>query len=67
MKFDIGGPGEVSGVGYGGDALGPFTAGADGIIEVPDDFQEAIALLDSAAGVSRVLTPDPKPPKRKET
>ena len=66
MRFKIDGPGEVGGVGTDGDQLGPFTANASGVIEVPDDFQEAIVLLSSAAGVSRVKEPEPKPPRKKD-
>jgi hypothetical protein len=55
----VGGKGEVSGVGVGGDVIGPFKTNKDGVIEVPDDFLEAIRVLDNAAGVVPVDDPDP--------
>ena len=66
MKFTLGGPGEVSCVGDGGEALGQFVADEAGVIEVPDDFQEAIRELSKAKGVSVIKDPKPEPPKRKK-
>ena len=61
MKFQIDGPGEVGCVGDDGEVIGPFRADKDGVIEVPDDFQEATRALSQAAGVRRYRAP--KPPK----
>lgn len=63
-KFKLdNGPGQVGAVGDNGDVLGPFVSDAAGIIEVPDDFQEATRALKAAAGVRPYSEPKPKPPK----
>lgn len=50
---------EVSGVDHDGSVIGPFTFDADGLCEVPDDYQGAVVLLSNAAGVEAV-TEDPE-------
>lgn len=51
----------VSGVGEGGERLPPFIADAKGVIEVPDDFQEAITCLLGARDIEPYVAPAPDP------
>lgn len=52
---------EVSGVDFDGSVIGPFVFDKDGKCEVPDDYQGAVVLLSSAAGVTPAKSPKKEP------
>lgn len=50
-------------MGDGGEVLGPFVADSHGVIDIPDDFQEATREMKRNPNAKTYTPPKPKPAK----